>query len=43
MPQDALKLFTDELGAPIETVDKYKVKSVAALPVGLTVMEIKRA
>jgi L-ascorbate metabolism protein UlaG (beta-lactamase superfamily) len=42
VPQDPLKLFTDELGAPIETVDKYKIKSVAALPPVITVVEVKR-
>lgn len=42
VPQDALKLFTDELGASVETVDKYKLKSIAALPSALTVVEVKR-
>ena len=42
VPQDSLKLFTDELGVSIETVDKYKVKSVAGLPPVMTVIEIKR-
>ncbi len=42
VPQDSLKLFTDELGTPIETVDKYKLKSAAALPPVMTVVEIKR-
>lgn len=42
VPQDALKLFTDELGVSIETVDKYKLKSAAALPPAMTIIEIKR-
>src|SRR5690606_35815909 len=41
VPQDDLKLFTDELGAPVETVDKYKVKSMATLPPTMTIVEIK--
>jgi hypothetical protein len=43
VPQDELKLFTDELGVSVETVDKYKVKSLATLPAALTVIEIKRS
>lgn len=42
VPQDPLKLFTDELGVSIETVDKYKVKSAAALPPAMTVIEVRR-
>lgn len=43
VPQDALELFTAELGLPVETVDKYKVKSAASLPATMTVVEIKRS
>lgn len=43
VPQDPLKLFTDELGVPVETVEKYKLKSVAMLPSAMTVIEIKRS
>lgn len=42
VPQDALKVFTDELGVDVETVDKYKLKSVSVLPPAMTVVEIKR-
>lgn len=41
--QDTLEEFTKELGAPVETVAKYKLKSAAALPVALTVVEITRS
>lgn len=43
VPQDELGLFTKELGAPVETVSKYKVKNSTALPVVLTVVEITRS
>jgi L-ascorbate metabolism protein UlaG (beta-lactamase superfamily) len=43
MPQDTLDTFTKELGAPVETVAKYKVKAVAALPTILTVVEVTRS
>lgn len=43
VPQDSLDVFTRELGAPVETVTKYKVKSVAGLPAVLTVVEITRS
>ena len=43
VPQDALEPFVKELGAPLETVAKYKLKSSAALPAGLTVIEITRS
>lgn len=42
VPQDDLSVFTGELGVAVETVDKYKLKSVAALPQAMTVVEIKR-
>lgn len=42
VPQDSLKLFTDELGVSIETVDKYKLKSITGLPPVMTVIEVKR-
>ncbi len=42
VPQDDLKTFTDEMGVAIEAVDKYKLKSVTALPAAMTVVEIKR-
>lgn len=43
VPQDTLKMFTDELGAPVEETEKYKLKSAANLPASLTVVEIKRS
>jgi len=43
VPQDELSTFVAELGAPVETVAKYKVKSVMMLPVVLTVVEITRS
>lgn len=42
VPQDSLDTFTKELGAPIEEVDKVKLKSAANLPLTLTVMVAKR-
>lgn len=43
VPQDSLETFTKELGAPVETVSKYKIKSTASLPLALTVMEVTRS
>lgn len=43
VPQDELGLFTKELGAPVETISKYKVKNSTALPAVLTVIEITRS
>lgn len=43
VPQDSLEVFTKELGAPVENVDKFKVKSAANLPQTLTVMVVKRS
>jgi L-ascorbate metabolism protein UlaG (beta-lactamase superfamily) len=43
MPQDTLETFTKELGAPVETVAKYKIKAATALPVVLTVVEVTRS
>jgi L-ascorbate metabolism protein UlaG (beta-lactamase superfamily) len=42
VPQDELSTFTNELGAPVETVAKYKVKSLSAIPATLTVVEVTR-
>lgn len=41
--QDSLETFVKELGAPVETIGKYKVKSAASLPPTLTVVEITRS
>lgn len=43
VPQDSLATFVAELGVPVETVAKYKIKSGASLPVALTVIEITRS
>jgi L-ascorbate metabolism protein UlaG (beta-lactamase superfamily) len=43
VPQDTLETFVKELGAPVETTAKYKVKSAAMLPTTLTVVEITRS
>ena len=43
VPQDELSTFISELGAPVETVPKYKVKSSAAISPVLTVIEITRS
>ena len=43
VPQDDLEFFTKALGAPIETVERYKVKSTATLPPVLTVVNITRS
>ena len=43
VPQDTLETFTSELGAPVETVLKYKVKAASSLPPVLTVVEVTRS
>ena len=43
MPQDKLETFVKELGAPMETVSKYKVKAASSLPVVLTVVKVTRS
>lgn len=44
VPQDNLDTFIKELGAPVEKVTgKYKVKSIAAIPAALTVVELSRS
>lgn len=43
VPQDTLETFIKELGAPVETVSKYKVKAAASLPLVLTVIEVTRS
>jgi len=42
VPQDTLETFTKELGVPVETVAKYKIKNISSLPSVLTVIEITR-
>lgn len=43
VPQDNLEVFVKELGAPVETTNKLKVKSAASLPQALTIFEITRS
>lgn len=43
VPQDPLSLFTNELDVPIESVDKYKLKSETALPSVMTIYELRRS
>jgi len=43
VPQDTLETFVKELGAPTETVAKYKVKGLATIPATLTVIELTRS
>lgn len=43
VPQDTLETFTKELGAPVETVSKYKVKSSTGIAPVLTVVEVTRS
>jgi L-ascorbate metabolism protein UlaG (beta-lactamase superfamily) len=43
VPQDSLELFTKEIGAPAESTLRYKVKSAAALPATMSVVEIMRS
>ncbi len=42
VPQDSLSTFVSELGAPVETVSKYKSKGVSSIPASLTVVELTR-
>lgn len=43
VPQGELSLFVAELGAPVETVSKYKYKQPAAVPAALSVVELTRS
>ncbi len=43
LPQDALEIFTKELGAPVEELAKLKLKSSATLPTVLTVNALVRS
>lgn len=43
VPQDTLETFVKELGAPVETTSKYKVKSSASIPQVLTIVELTRS
>lgn len=41
--QDGLAQFVTELGAPVETLPKYKVKNTSAIPANLSVIELNRS
>jgi len=43
VPQDELSVFTSELGAPVEVMDKLKIKAINNLPQVLTVIELSRS
>ena len=43
VPQDDVEVFKKELGAPVETAVKYKIKAVSSLPSVLTVIELARS
>ena len=43
VPQDTLETFVKELGGPVETTNKYKVKSLLNLPSTLTIVEVTRS
>ena len=43
VPQDELATFVKELGVPVETVSKYKVKTEGTLPTALTIIEVTRS
>jgi len=43
VPQDDLVLFIAELGVPVETVPKYKLKQLPIVPATLSVIEITRS
>lgn len=42
VPQESLEQFTKELSAPVEETPKYKVKSAAALPATVTIINLSR-
>lgn len=42
-PQDTFETFAKELGAPVETFTKYKIKGAAALPQVLTIVQVERS
>lgn len=43
VPQDTLETFTKELGAPVELMAKFKVKTAASLPQTLTIAAVSRS
>lgn len=43
VPQDTPETFVKELGVPVETTNKFKVKSLLTLPSTLTIIELTRS
>ena len=43
VPQDNLSLFVTELGVPVETTSKYKLKQLPMSPATLSIVEITRS
>jgi L-ascorbate metabolism protein UlaG (beta-lactamase superfamily) len=43
VPQDTFETFAKELGAPVEEVAKYKLKSAGQLPATLTTLKLARS
>lgn len=43
VPQDVLDTFVKEMGAPLESTLKYKVKAASSLPPVLTTIEVTRS
>lgn len=41
VPQDDFNHFANELGTPIQEIDKYKIKKVDALPEALEIVKLK--
>ncbi len=43
VPQETVDRFEHELGAPIETVQKFKIKNSSSLPAVLTTVQVSRS
>jgi L-ascorbate metabolism protein UlaG (beta-lactamase superfamily) len=43
VPQDSLNTFVSELGAPVETLSKFKSKGISSVPASLTIIELTRS
>ncbi|MGI6612290.1 MAG: MBL fold metallo-hydrolase [Candidatus Nanosyncoccaceae bacterium] len=41
VPQDGFDRFSNELGTPIQELDKYKIKKIDALPESLEIIKLK--
>jgi L-ascorbate metabolism protein UlaG (beta-lactamase superfamily) len=42
VPQDTFDVFVKELGAPLETTGKYKLKGASSLPAVVTIIQVTR-